>query len=332
LAFARDEAVDSAPVDLNDIATGIEEMLHRTLGDQISLELSLEAGLRPVHANPGQIEQLIVNLAVNARDAMPAGGKLSIETTNISVDAGHAKERPELAPGEYVRLRVSDTGIGMDPQARDHAFEPFFTTKQKGSGTGLGLATVYAVVTRAGGTIHIYSEPDLGTSISAMFPATVAPTSPQPTSPTPSTSRAGGNETILLVEDNDDLRSLAQRILSRVGYRVLTAHDGANALVIAGEHPGEVDLLLTDVAMPNMLGSELAIRLRESEPAIRVLFMSGYAPPLLLGGGTLPLGAPVIDKPFSADVLAARVRQALDGPAGVADGSTVAASAGSDSR
>ena len=309
LAFASGDSADAGPLDVNDVLRGLEDMLRRTLGERVDLELLLETDLSAIVGNAGQLEQVIVNLAVNARDAMPSGGRLLIETSTVDVDDGHAVTHPELPPGRYVRLRVSDTGTGMDAAARDHAFEPFFTTKQRGSGTGLGLATVYGIVTRAGGTIHIYSEPGLGTSITVLFPATDVPAWVDV--PAPAVSSEQGDATVLVVEDDDQLRAVTERILTTRGYRVLSASDGSGALEIAAAHPGAIDIMLTDIVMPEMLGSELAVQLHETDPEIRVLYMSGYVPPLLRSGGTLPHGAPLIDKPFSADRLSEKIREVL---------------------
>ena len=311
LAFARGDVLETGPVNINEVAVGVEHLLRRTLGEQVVLAFALDPELWQVEANVGQVEQVIVNLAVNARDAMPNGGRLSIETVNVEVDENYTASRPERAPGRYVRLRVSDTGNGMDARARDRAFEPFFTTKDPARGTGLGLATVYGVVKRAGGTIDIYSEPGLGTTVSMFLP--VADGDAQLAAELPlGEARKGGTETVLLVEDDEAIRALAARILSQDGYQVLTAEDGPAAEVIAEERNGDVDLLLTDVVMPGMLGSELALRITEAHPHVRVLFMSGYAPPVLVDGGTLPFNATMVDKPFSADLLLGKVRQVLD--------------------
>jgi PAS domain S-box-containing protein len=323
LSFARGDALETGMVNLNDVASNVEQLLRRTLGEQISLELVLEADPWTLEANAAQLEQMIVNLAVNARDAMPKGGRLSIETVNVLVDDEYASSRPERRPGRYVRLRVSDTGHGMDAEARDHAFEPFFTTKDRATGTGLGLAIVYGAVTRAGGTVDIYSEPGHGTSVSIYLPVCEDQASSEPTV-VPAPARSTGSETILLVEDDDALRPMAERILTRDGYRVLTAPDGPAAEQVAAAHRGEIDLLLTDIVMPGMLGSELAVRIRELDPQVRVLFMSGYAPGMLLHAGTLPPDAALVDKPFSADLLLGIVRRVLDTGTGAGVGVGVA--------
>jgi two-component system cell cycle sensor histidine kinase/response regulator CckA len=311
LAFARGEASTTVPMNVGAVVDDVRSMLSRTLGEQIDLRVGNATDLWTVRADRGEIEQVIVNLAVNARDAMPSGGTLSIETANVEVDEHNTAARPDLTPGRYVRMRVSDTGAGMDPEVRDKAFNPFFTTKPRGSGTGLGLATVYGIVTRAGGSVQIYSEPGLGTSVSVMLPATedvvvphVAPSAaPQP--------RA--DALVLVVEDDEDIRSVAERILTRHGYRVVTACDGAEALELADRHADAIDLVLTDVVMPGMLGSELVQRLRERWPAIRVLLMSGYAPPIAAADRP-DAGVPLLDKPFSASSLLTKVDDVLSAP------------------
>ncbi|MEX2294637.1 MAG: ATP-binding protein [Acidimicrobiales bacterium] len=313
LAFARGESAEIGPVDLNVVAREAEDLLHRTIGEQVDLSVVLEPALWAVTGNASQFAQVIINLAVNARDAMPAGGRLVIETSNVDVDEDQLQTRPELQPGRYVRLRVSDTGIGMDDAARDHAFEPFFTTKAQGSGTGLGLATVYGIVSRASGFVHLYSEPGLGTTVTALLPASDASIPDRPLTPT--ASRTTGTETILVVEDDDDLRTVTERILRDAGYQVLGASSGAAAVEVVRAYTEEIHLLLTDVVMPGMLGADLALQLHQDDPRLRVLFMSGYAPPLLLAGGTLPFGAPLVDKPFSASLLTTRVREILEAPA-----------------
>ncbi len=311
LSFARGDALETGPVNIDTVAAGIENLLRRTLGEQVSLELSQQPDVWPVEANVGQLEQVIVNLAVNARDAMPDGGRLSIEISNVDVDDDYTATRPGRLPGRYVRLRVSDTGVGMDAEARDRAFEPFFTTKDRATGTGLGLATVYGVVQHAGGSIDIYSELGLGTTVSMFLPVMQGHAEPAPTAPA---TRAPnfGSETILLVEDDEALRTLAERILGGVGYRVVTAEDGPTGEMIAEERRGEIDLLLTDLVMPGMLGGELARRVTDADPNVKVLFMSGYAPQVLVNDGTLPFKTAMVDKPFSADLLLGKVRQAID--------------------
>jgi CheY-like chemotaxis protein len=253
--------------------------------------------------------QVLVNLGVNARDAMPSGGALVIETANVEVDESYASTRPGLVPGRYVRLRVSDNGVGMDQATIERAFEPFFTTKPKGEGTGLGLATVYGVVTQSGGHLQLYSEPGIGTTCSIMLPATEQPA--DMAGPPAAEERGGNGELVLLVEDEDGIREVARRILERRGYRVLTAADGREAIELAAGHDGPIDLLITDVIMPGMLGKEVAERVLAARPDTRVLYMSGYAQPILGEGDNLPKGMVLLEKPFTEHVLLSKAREAL---------------------
>jgi PAS domain S-box-containing protein len=309
LAFARREVVHPEVISLNDVVTDTEELLRRTLGEHIQLGCSLDEELWATHADPSQMSQVLVNLAVNARDAMPGGGTLMIETANVEVDESYAATRPGLSPGPYVRLRVSDDGAGMDAATAELAFEPFFTTKPKGEGTGLGLATIHGIVNQAGGRVGLYSEPGVGTTCTVMLPATEAVAAPQ--AATVPIDVGGNGEVILLVEDEDAIREVARRILSRHGYAVLSAGNGPDALQLATDHDGNINLLLTDVIMPRMLGKELAERLLATRPETRVLYMSGYAQPILDAGERLPDGMLLIEKPFSEHTLLAKVQQAL---------------------
>jgi PAS domain S-box-containing protein len=311
LAFARQEVTQPETLNLNDVIVETEEMLRTTIGEHIDLVTAPATDLWPVMADAGRLEQVLVNLAVNARDAMPDGGTLTIEAHNADVDADYASIRPGLAPGRYVRLRVSDTGTGMDRTVLQRAFEPFFTTKPKGQGTGLGLATIYGIVTQAGGQAQIYSEPGHGTTFTALLPAANSHDSrPPPTEPVEAASGARG-QTILVVEDDDDMRAVAERILARSGYAVLTAQDGPAAIEMVRTHSGDIDLLLTDVVMPNMLGREVAHRVQTMRPSIRVLYMSGYAQPSLGSTGSLEPGVILLEKPFSQADLLAKVHQTL---------------------
>jgi PAS domain S-box-containing protein len=310
LAFARVEVVQPRPMNIDAVVTEITPLLRRTLGEHIDLVASPAPDLWPVLIDSGQLSQVLTNLAVNSRDAMPKGGKLTIDASNVDVDSAYAAARPGLKPGRYVLLRVSDTGIGMDKNTLEHAFEPFFTTKPRGQGTGLGLATIYGIVTQAGGRIDVYSEPSMGTRVSVLLPATdqkqvhteAVASMPQP--------RA--TETVLVVEDSDDLREIVERILSQSGYRVMVAANGPEALAMAKTFTGKIDLLLTDLIMPLMLGSELAPRLVESRPDLRVLYMSGFAQPALGANGTASAQVALIDKPFTQPSLLASVRQVLE--------------------
>jgi two-component system, cell cycle sensor histidine kinase and response regulator CckA len=310
LAFARREVVQPEVVDVNDVVSDVEQLLRRTLGEHIELNSSLATNLHTVLVDPGQLEQILVNLAVNARDAMPDGGTLRIDTANINVDEEYAASRPELTPGPYVRLRVSDTGAGMSRETIRRAFDPFFTTKPPGQGTGLGLATVYGIVKQAGGRSQIYSEPDVGTTFTALLPATgqtAAPSQPPADSPV-----RCGEETILLVEDEPALREVTRRILQGAGYQVIVAENGPEALQAVDQHRGEIDLLLSDVIMPQMAGPELARQLVALRPSIRVLLMSGFAQPILDSGGHLDAGMTLIEKPFSGPSLLAKIAQIIE--------------------
>ncbi|MEU8821209.1 PAS domain S-box protein [Actinoplanes sp. NPDC048796] len=312
LAFGRRDVTQAQVLSLNHVVGDVEQMLRRTLGEHIHLITHLDRRLRTVHADPGQLEQILVNLAVNARDAMPGGGTLSIDTGNADLcpeDAGDYN----LRPGPYVRLRVSDTGSGMPREVQERAFEPFYTTKPRGAGTGLGLATVYGIATAAGGDVHLYSELDIGTTVTIMLPATdrSVPTGDSATEPPGETTSPPAHETILMVEDEDALRQTTARILTRAGYRVLAADGGAQALHLAQTHPEAIDLLLTDVIMPKMMGNEVAVRFADVRPGVPVLYMSGYAEPVLTDNGTLPDGVVMVEKPFTSRELLHRVRDVL---------------------
>jgi PAS domain S-box-containing protein len=310
LAFARVDVVQPRAMDMNVVVSEMAPLLRRTLGEHIDLVAAPAPALLRVMIDAGQLSQVLTNLAVNSRDAMPKGGKLTIDLANVDVDLAYAAARPALKPGRYVRLRVSDTGAGMDKKTLDHAFEPFFTTKPRGEGTGLGLATVYGIVRQAGGTIEVYSEPGLGTRVSVLLPATDQ--APSDAAPEQSNGHAPANETVLVVEDSDDLREIVERILGAHGYRVVVASNGPDALKVAAAFSGHIDLLLTDVIMPLMQGNELAARLVAVRSDLRVLFMSGFAQPALAANGTLSPEIALLDKPFNEPTLLARVRQVLE--------------------
>jgi two-component system cell cycle sensor histidine kinase/response regulator CckA len=294
LAFARREVVRPQVLDLNEVIDQVEEMLRRSIGEHITLIVRPDRDLPAVICDPAQIEQVLVSLAVNARDAMPAGG-------NLVIDTGRH--------GDQVRLRVSDGGKGMTPEVVERAFEPFFTTKASGEAPGLGLATVYGIVSQAGGEVSIASSPGLGTTVTVLLPSSPGEVSTAASAPA---RTAGRGETLLVVEDEAALRDVAGRILSGAGYRVLAAECGADALQLAGRHEGPIELLLSDVVMPGMLGKELAERLTGARPDTRVLYMSGYAQPVLHSQGTLEPGVALLEKPFTAEDLLAAVRRRLD--------------------
>jgi PAS domain S-box-containing protein len=309
LAFARaDAVVELRVLDLNAVVADVDKLLRRTLGEDIELISHLTDQPQPIKADVGRLEQVLVNLAVNARDAMPGGGKLTIDTDLVHVDEHYAEQHPGLNTGSYMRLRVSDTGVGMTRATLERAFEPFFTTKPKGHGTGLGLATIYGIVTQTGGHAQIYSEVGQGTTVAALFPVTDETAAPTETrSPMP---QHGSGQTILLVEDNDSLRELTERILQRSGYTVLPAATAADARDIAASRP-DLDLLLTDVVMPDLNGPDLAALLRADQPAMRIIFMSGYAETVLAARSALPPGAILLNKPVTADHLLTTVARVL---------------------
>jgi PAS domain S-box-containing protein len=315
LSFARADITQNQVIDLNTVVTGVELLLRRTTGEDIDMATHLTGQPWPIKADPAQIEQVLLNLVVNARDAMPSGGTLSIDTEPVTVDDHYAAYHPGVRVGRYMRLRVADTGTGMDQATIDRAFEPFFTTKPKGHGTGLGLATIYGIITQAGGYAQINSEPGVGTTFTALFPATreTAPTAqPRATDSVNTQDRGANRETIMLAEDEDSLRLLTQRVLTRHGYTVIAASSGLEALDLAGQHAGRIDLLLTDVIMPHMTGHDLATRLQQTRPTLPVIYMSGYAEPLLASRSTLPAGVTLLSKPVTEQQMLGAIRRALD--------------------
>ncbi len=311
LAFSRRQIIEQRVVSLNDLVLNLDKMLRRLIGEDIELVVIPGEDLAPVKADPGQIEQVIVNLAVNARDAMPGGGKLIIETANVSLDAEYAQRHPGAQVGDYVLLAVTDTGVGMTDEVKAHLFEPFFTTKEPGKGTGLGLATVYGIVKQHGGNIYAYSELGKGTTFKIYLPAVEAEAERLPRR-----DEEGyvprGTETVLVVEDEANVRAIVTRTLTEQGYTVLEAADGYEALRLARDYEGEIHLLLTDVVMPQMGGKELSERFAAIRPGVKTLFMSGYTDNAIVHRGILEPGVAFLQKPFTAAALARRVRQALD--------------------
>jgi PAS domain S-box-containing protein len=310
LIFSRRETVKPAPVDLNEVVRDIERLLRRTLGEHVELVVDLHRDLPAVLADPGRVEQVLVNLAVNARDAMPDGGRLQIETSEVELDRNFLQEHPDISPGRYVRLTVADTGSGMEPEVAARAFEPFFSTKRKGEGTGLGLATVYGIVTGAGGQISLYSEPGEGTVFRVHLPAvdSTVPAGPGERA----VALTGRGESVLLVEDEDTVRALAQRILTEGGYRVTATSGGREALRLLEDPRREFDLLISDVVMPGMRGVELARRAEGLRPELPVLMMSGYTTPLDEEDRKAIAESPLLEKPFSRRDLLGEVRALLD--------------------
>jgi PAS domain S-box-containing protein len=312
LAFARREVMRPEALDVASVVAELEPLVGRTIGEHIEFVTSSIGGLWPALMDPGRLEQVLTNLAVNARDAMPNGGKLTIDCDNVHVDLTYAAGRAALKPGRYVRIRVTDTGTGMDAATLQRVFEPFFTTKPKGQGTGLGLATVYGIVNQAGGDISIYSEPGVGTRVHVLLPASDERPKDSAAEATPARHQASA--TILVVEDADDLREITEFILTRNGYQVITASNGPEALEVVKLRAGTVDLLLTDVVMPLMQGRELAELVAVLLPDIRILYMSGYAQPILSARGTLDDGVLLLEKPFTEPALLAKVEEALRTP------------------
>ena len=311
LAFSRRQVLHPKILDLNEIVAGMETMLHRIIGDDVSVGIKLATDLAPVEADRAQIERVILNLAANARDAMPQGGALTIETANVDVDDQQvASHGDEGIAGPHVLLAVSDTGHGMDEEVAKHLFEPFFTTKGAGIGTGLGLATVFGVVKQSGGGIYVYSEPGRGTTFKIYLPVAAAPAAEGEIAAEPEPQ--GGTETIMVVEDDAGVRDLVRLMLEANGYEVVTVEDADEAARVCTERPSSVDLLLTDVMMPEVNGRVLAERLGALSPSMRILFMSGYSDEAVHRHGMLGESAAFLEKPFTERTLARKVREVLD--------------------
>ena len=311
LAFSRKQVLQPKVLDLNAVLTNMDRMLQRLIGEDIALVAVPSPGLWRVYADPSQVEQVIMNLAVNARDAMPQGGKLTIETANVDLDAAYVRQHPGSKAGPHVMLAVSDTGCGMDAATQAHIFEPFFSTKEPGKGTGLGLSTVYGIVKQSGGYVWVYSEVGRGTAFKIYLPRIEdAVETVEPGVAPARTVR--GSETILLAEDDNRVRALIRSTLQANGYTVLEAHHGKHAIQVCEQHAGPIHLLVTDVVMPEMSGRELAERLKPSHPNIKVLFMSGYTDKAIVHNGELDPGIAFLQKPFTPDVLARKVREVLD--------------------
>src|SRR5882757_4606963 len=311
LAFSRQQVLEPIILNLNTLVSDMEKMLPRLIGEDIQLNLLLDPAIGQVKADPGQIEQVVMNLAVNSRDAMPDGGKLTIQTTNAELDAAFAREHAGSIPGQYVMLAVTDTGTGMDPETQAQIFEPFFTTKDRDKGTGLGLATVYGVVKQSSGYIAVDSEKGKGAYFKIYLPRIEQPVATQSEiNQAPLTVR--GCETILLVEDAEPLRKLAHMFLRDNGYQVLTAADGSEAQQVAAQNAGPIHLLLTDVVMPGINGRVLAEQLAPLHPAMKVLYMSGYTDSFIAGHGVLEEGLHLLHKPFTEEALMRKVRELLD--------------------
>ena len=313
LAFSRKQVMHTRPISVNTVVTGLEKMLRRLIGEDIELVISLGDQLHLVSADPGQLEQVVINLAVNARDAMPNGGKLRITTSNAVLPPDSRGKRAEASLNGHVMLSVVDTGVGMTREIQQRVFEPFFTTKEQGKGTGLGLATVYGIVTQSGGEVRLTSEPMKGTTFQIFFPALATAAESLP-SVAENQTVPRGDETVLIVEDDASLRALAARVLESSGYKVLLARNGIEALAIAAGHQGRIDLVASDVVMPEMSGRPLVEKLAETRSETKVLFMSGYTDDDVMRRGVLDGRTAFIQKPFTATQFATKVRDVLDQP------------------
>jgi signal transduction histidine kinase len=311
LAFSRKQVLEPKVFNLNAIVTDTAKMLRRLIGEDIELNTTLEPGLRRVRADPGQLEQVLINLAVNARDAMPQGGKLTIETANAELHETYTHAYADLPPGPYVMMAVSDTGCGMDEATKARIFEPFFTTKGPGKGTGLGLATVYGIVKQSEGHVAVYSEPGRGTTFKIYLPVAEERVPSGKSHPGLQPARPG-TETILLAEDEPALQALARHVLQSHGYTVLEAGQGDKALRIAQDYKGTIHLLVTDVVMPAMSGRQLAERLAANRPGVKVLYLSGYTDDAVVRHGVLQAETAFLQKPFTPGALAQKVREVLD--------------------
>ncbi|HUE22506.1 MAG TPA: response regulator [Bryobacteraceae bacterium] len=310
LAFSRGQPFTARTVQLNTLIVRMQKMLSRLIGEDIELIAVAAAEPATIRTDPGQLEQVVMNLVVNARDAMPGGGKLVIETANAQVDQTYAGPNVDLKPGSYIVLAISDTGMGMDPETVTHLFEPFFTTKAPGKGTGLGLATAYGIVKQSGGAISVYSEPGRGTTIKIYLPAAEAKAAVEASGQGPAAALRG-SETILVLEDEARVRKLVCEVLAGRGYRVLEAVRGEEAIRMAREHKGRIHLLLTDVVMPEMSGPQALEQIRARHPNVKVLFMSGYTDEAMVHHGILDSGAAFLQKPFLPETLARKVREVL---------------------
>jgi nitrogen-specific signal transduction histidine kinase len=313
LAFSRKQVLQPKNLDLNAIVGGLEQLLRRLMGEDIRMHVKMSAELGTIKADPSQIEQVLMNLVVNARDAMPHGGKLIIETCNTELDHTYASDHVSVKPGRYIMLAVSDSGMGMSPETVAHIFEPFFTTKGGTRGTGLGLSTSYGIVKQSGGYIWVYSEPEHGTTFKVYLPQVDESAEPAAAVRLKSTPQKG-TETILLVEDEEAVRDLTETVLTSYGYKVIVSQDPENAQSIAATGL-PIHLVLTDVVMPSMSGRELARKLTQKNPNLRVLYMSGYTDDIIATGGVLEAGIAFLQKPFTPALLAQKVREVLDATA-----------------
>jgi signal transduction histidine kinase/ActR/RegA family two-component response regulator len=311
LAFSRQQVMTPSVIDVGEVARGMQMMLTRLVGSNMELELFVSKDLHPVFADAGQLEQVLLNLVVNARDAMQAGGKITVEATNVQLQGEYTSSHAQVQDGDYVMLAVSDTGMGMDKETQARIFEPFFTTKEKGKGTGLGLSTVYGIVKQSGGHIWVYSEPGEGTTFKVYLPVCVDAPRVRTKVALPRPRGWGGTETILLVEDDEQVRAVVRGILRRNGYQVIETRAPSEAIAAFNQHP-TVDLLLTDVIMPEMAGTELARRLRAIRTELKLVCMSGYTGEATVRHGYLEPDVPFVQKPLTPEALLHTIRQALD--------------------
>lgn len=313
LDFSRDQALETKNVNLNAIVQNMEQFLNRTLGEKIKLSLRLDSGLQSVMADVSRLEQVVINLVVNARDAMPNGGQLMIETGNRSLDHSYCASHPNLAPGHYVVMEVSDTGCGMSPHVLEHLFEPFFTTKTKGKGTGLGLMTTYGIVKQLGGRITVYSEVGRGTTFKIYFPKS-AKEMDADTAPTHESILMRGSETIMVVDDEINIVTMASRILTELGYQVIIATSGREALKLSDQQSDKIDMILADIVMPEINGTDLVRLLRKKRPNLKALYMSGYATNAAIKIGKLKPDTAFLRKPFNPETLTHCIRKVLETP------------------
>jgi len=315
LAFSRRQVLQPQVIDLNEIVRNVGSLLERLIGEEIRLETRLTTSLERVSADPGQMEQVVMNLVVNARDAMPGGGRLTIETANVDLDEHYVAKHSGATAGPHVLLAISDTGVGMEESVQRRLFEPFFTTKERGKGTGLGLATIYGIVKQSGGSIWVYSEPGRGSCFKVYLPvAAASPAEPEHLQGLSAAGATRGTETILVVEDQPEVRAVTCEMLHARGYTVLEAASGAEAIAIGRQHGRQIDVLLTDVVMPEMSGRQAASLLQRDRPGLRVIYTSGYTDDTIVHHGVLDPGLAFLQKPFSAEALSQKIRDVMDGP------------------
>ena len=313
LDFSRNQAIETKNVSLNAVIQNMQEFLGRTLGEKIKLNMRLSPGLRNIKADVSRLEQVVVNLVVNARDAMPGGGQLMMETDNLCLDQNFCATHPDLAPGNYVELEISDTGCGMQPNVLEHLFEPFFTTKAKGQGTGLGLTTTYGIVKQFGGHITVYSEVGRGTTFKLYFPESQE----EDAAGSPATQESvllRGDETIMVIDDETNIVTMVSQILTELGYHVISATSGREAQILSDQHAQKIDMVLTDIIMPELNGPDLVRMLRQKRPTLKALYMSGYANNAAAQIGELKPDTAFLQKPFSSETLTHCIRKVLDAP------------------